>query len=326
MLRFGCSQVVVERIDPLVNPGMTPSPHMHQVVGGNAFAPSMPSTDISKLATCNTCHFLEDFSNYWTANIYFRARNGTYKRVPQIANQFNDGDNAGITLYYTSPDAKATTAFQPGFRMLTGDPMRRTSEGFDKNMQQCYRCYTAPNWGGSPYPPCMDPKYDTDHFPQQPCAGGIRSNIIFPQCWDGKSLDSPDHRAHVVHPVSGPAAFPVVNITCPASHPVHVPQLMYEVMWDTTSFNNKDDWPLDGSQPFVLSNNDTTGYGQHGDYVFGWKDDSLQRAMDSACYLRNCSLLTEQPPKAKNLCNVPVTVDEDIDGWMDELPMDGTGS
>lgn len=80
------------------------------------------------------------------------------------------------------------------------------------------------------YSPCMDPKYDTDHFPTQPCAGGIRSNIIFPQCWDGKNLDSPDHRAHVVHPISGPAAFPVVNITCPASHPVHIPQLMYEVI------------------------------------------------------------------------------------------------
>jgi hypothetical protein len=30
MLRFGCSQVVIDRIDPLVNPGVAPSPHMHQ--------------------------------------------------------------------------------------------------------------------------------------------------------------------------------------------------------------------------------------------------------------------------------------------------------
>jgi hypothetical protein len=28
MLRFGCSQVVIDRIDPLVNPGQAPSPHM----------------------------------------------------------------------------------------------------------------------------------------------------------------------------------------------------------------------------------------------------------------------------------------------------------
>lgn len=29
-LRFGCSQLVVERLDPLVNPGLNPTPHMHQ--------------------------------------------------------------------------------------------------------------------------------------------------------------------------------------------------------------------------------------------------------------------------------------------------------
>ena len=34
LLRFSCSQLVVERLDPLVNPGVTGSPHLHQVIGG----------------------------------------------------------------------------------------------------------------------------------------------------------------------------------------------------------------------------------------------------------------------------------------------------
>jgi len=83
----------------------------------------MPVTDIAKLATCTTCHFDQDFSNYWTANLYFRARNGSYKRVPQVANQFNDDDNAGITIYYTSPGPKLTTAFRP-VRHLVGSRSR----------------------------------------------------------------------------------------------------------------------------------------------------------------------------------------------------------
>jgi hypothetical protein len=62
MLRFGCSQVVIDRIDPLVNPGQAPSPHMHQVVGGDAFNVSMASTDIAKLADCTTCSYSEDVS------------------------------------------------------------------------------------------------------------------------------------------------------------------------------------------------------------------------------------------------------------------------
>lgn len=36
-LRFACSQLVIERTDPLVNPGMAPTPHMHQIVGGDSF-------------------------------------------------------------------------------------------------------------------------------------------------------------------------------------------------------------------------------------------------------------------------------------------------
>ena len=87
-LRFGCSQITIERLDPLVNPGLVGTPHTHQVVGGDAFKPSMPSSDISKIASCTTCGPADDLSNYWTANLYFKARNGTYKRVPQVPNRY----------------------------------------------------------------------------------------------------------------------------------------------------------------------------------------------------------------------------------------------
>ncbi len=91
----------------------------------NAFAAEMPVSDISKLANCTTCHFTADLSNYWTANLYFRARNGSYKRVPQMANQFNEGDNGGITIYYTSPGANKTTAFKPVSCSPHGVPVPR---------------------------------------------------------------------------------------------------------------------------------------------------------------------------------------------------------
>jgi hypothetical protein len=74
----------------------------------------MPVADISELATCTTCAFAEDKSNYWTANMYFRAQNGTYKRVPQMANRFMTGANGGITVYYVAPNNGAkVTAFKP---------------------------------------------------------------------------------------------------------------------------------------------------------------------------------------------------------------------
>jgi len=85
MLRFACSQLVVERTDPLVNPGMKYTPHLHQIVGGDAFNITMdPSNDIAQLSKCTSCSFTQDKSNYWTAVMFFKAKNGTYTRVPQV--------------------------------------------------------------------------------------------------------------------------------------------------------------------------------------------------------------------------------------------------
>jgi hypothetical protein len=47
VVRFHCSQLVVERLDPLVDPGLIPSSHVHQIVGGVCKLPlkSTPVTD-----------------------------------------------------------------------------------------------------------------------------------------------------------------------------------------------------------------------------------------------------------------------------------------
>jgi hypothetical protein len=125
LLRFSCSQLVIERLDPLVNPGTLQSPHLHQIIGGNAFNASMdPSVSPADLATCTTCTFAEDFSNYWTAVIFFRARNGTFKRVPIKGNSGFESSSGGMTVYYTptlkNGAGKTVTAFKKGFRMLVG--------------------------------------------------------------------------------------------------------------------------------------------------------------------------------------------------------------
>ena len=56
----------------------------------------------------------------------------------------------------------------------------------------------------------------------------------------------------------------------------------------------------------------STGYANHGDYVFGWQGDALQRALDSPCY-QNCPTLKTQNAAAMNQCTVPRVVKEEID-------------
>ncbi|KAL7622551.1 hypothetical protein AAE478_008058 [Parahypoxylon ruwenzoriense] len=301
MMRFSCSQLVVDRLDPLVNPGSIPSPHLHQIVGGNSFNASMdPAThDLPTASTCTSCTFSEDFSNYWTAVLYFRARNGTFKRVPQYPSEGLKADG-GITVYYIpSPDRQTkVTAFKPGFRMLVGDALLR-SPGTARKV--CHRCMPAS--GDNSNLNCASP--DSQTLPKDFCVGGIRSVITFPTCWDGKNTDSADHRSHVAYPSSGSSDTSVV---------------MLEVMWDTRPFNDKDLWPEDGSQPFVWSTGDKDGFSQHGDYVFGWEGDSLQRAMDARCNGDVCSTLKTQSSEEAMKCTKPRVVKEDFDGWVTEIP------
>jgi hypothetical protein len=119
------------------------------------------------------------------------------------------------------------TAFKPGFRMLVGDAGLQERRGMQK--QLCHRCLGAEyDQGGAP---CTGS--DTVTLPEGFCGGGIRTTVTFPTCWDGKNIDSPDHKSHVAYPEVG--TFESTG-TCPESHPVHLPQLMYEVMWDVRVF------------------------------------------------------------------------------------------
>ncbi len=65
----------------------------------------------------------------------------------------------------------------------------------------------------------------------------------------------------------------------------------------------------------MLSTFDTTGYGQHADYVFGWKGDALQRAMDAnGCFSATCGNQKSQDISVAKKCVIPKTVHEEVDG------------
>ena len=129
-LRFGCSTLSIQRLDPIVEPGAVPSAHLHQIVGGNAFNATMDG-DVGERGSCTTCTFSEDFSNYWTAVLFFKHANSTYKRVPIMQNTaLPNGINGGMTVYYTQQDFSSNgnqkiTSFKP----VCGGPPSLASYG-----------------------------------------------------------------------------------------------------------------------------------------------------------------------------------------------------
>ncbi|KAJ2930305.1 hypothetical protein H1R20_g6751, partial [Candolleomyces eurysporus] len=285
-----------------------------------------PSLDLPSLATCTTCRFKENKSNYWTAVMYFKHTNGSYIRVPQIPNHIVGSPNGGMTVYYIQhPDGGKITAFPKGFRMITGDPRYRksmyTNEREGEYWSTSFRCWqtTGPYDYSNSHAIGPGP-FDSVHLPTRKCPGGIRTNTFFPACWDGVNLDTPDHKSHVafyknVNPASG---LFLSNGVCPSTHPIHIPALFFETVWDTKELNKL--WPEDkwekGEQPYVLSMGDPTGYGHHGDYVFGWEGDALQRAMDKCTTIRgrptDCTELTIQTDEEMNACAQAPRVDEKI--------------
>jgi len=87
-------------------------------------------------------------------------------------------------------------------------------------------------------------------------------------CWDGINLDSPDHKSHMAYPSRYNGG------NCPSSHPVRLPGVFFEAFYAVDKFPHGE-----GTQPFVLSNGDPTGYGFHGDFVNGWDTDVVRNTL-----------------------------------------------
>ena len=57
-----------------------------------------PKIGYSDEATCTTCQFAEDFSNYWTPQLFYHAQSGSFIPVPVVGD--GNDQHGGMTVYY----------------------------------------------------------------------------------------------------------------------------------------------------------------------------------------------------------------------------------
>jgi hypothetical protein len=127
----------------------------------------------------------------------------------------------------------------------------------------------------------------------------LRAEVYFPSCWDGKNLDTPDHKSHMAYPAIGDYNGGV----CPESHPVALFSIFFEFFYDTGSFPDL---------KFAFANADPTAYGFHGDFMMGWTDRALLQTAHRDCVgPSDCPKLGNQAGIARNLI-YPAIYEEDI--------------
>jgi hypothetical protein len=219
--------------DPIVFPGKAGASHDHTFVGNRTTNAS--SSYESLRAGATTCTRAADTAAYWVPTLY----HGSTPVLPQ-----------GATIYYRRGTLAPVTTFPNNLRMIAGDAAATAPQGMRVTFWSCGAFSGVPL--SSTVPTCPQGR-----------GSFLRLHIRFPSCWDGRRLDSPDHKSHMAY---------AMGRRCPSTHPVSVPaitQIYRYPRFRTTTL---------GGAEFSLASGGQ--YSAHADFVNSWRPDALQRLVD----------------------------------------------
>ncbi|KAE9401313.1 hypothetical protein BT96DRAFT_992198 [Gymnopus androsaceus JB14] len=310
--------LVTERLDPILSPGKVSS-HTHSILGGSNFGMNVTTAQLRK-SKCTTMPIQQDHSSYWFPTLYFQHKNGSFSDVSlyvvahsMLSSKLILGSSIDY-LYNDAENGKPNTvqAFPDDFRMISGD-MTLRSYNASSYAQQAIT-FLCLNFNG------VSTKYN--FLPPISCPSGIRAQINFPMCWDGKNLDSPDHKSHVAFPSGGPDSGTCNNPAYPVTLPPKAGLLEHRSV-------GRNPWTdaLNSTQPYVYSYGDPFGYGYHADFYNGWDSGVLQNVLNKcACTSAGfgdatcCGDLGVFTLNTSGSCNLTPVVDEKVTGTMPHLP------
>jgi Domain of unknown function (DUF1996) len=221
--------------DPILYPREPGASHSHDFFGNRSTDARSTPEGLRRRAT--TCDVEADRSAYWVPTLRHRGRSVKPRRA---------------RFYYVAVAADPTSV-QPlpeGLRVIAGNETERSSARSPRFAWTC----SGTN------------AFDFARIPR--CRRGSRLvlRLRFPDCWDGRSTDSPDHRSHMAY--GGGSG-------CPASHPVPVPQLRFEIRY-----------PVRGGRATRLSSGPT--WTTHGDFMNAWDPGEFEQRLRACVADESC--------------------------------------
>jgi hypothetical protein len=222
-----CTRTKTAPNDPILMPGMAGMSMQHDFYGSTGTTASSVTTQLVGGPT--SCSTTADGSAYWTPVLF---QNGT-ALIPKAT-----------LIYWRAPvGAQRSVQTVPiGLTMIAGNENALAPQG-KKTVGWTCSGVTQVRLSDSP----------------QDCQAGtfLRLVISFPNCWDGHSLDGAKQTNVVM--MSGRS--------CPSSHPVQIPQIVFHVNYPTSSAAGLTLSVGPHSQGLITT--------EHVDFMNGWNEPVL---------------------------------------------------
>ncbi|SFP62320.1 DUF1996 domain-containing protein [Sphingomonas rubra] len=274
--RFTCTAGRNGADDPIVYAAVpNGSPHDHQFFGNSLIRfdstyetlRATPITDLSKFTCLNPLNK----SGYWISDML----NGDGKVVrPDV-----------VTIYYKRwprSDPRCLRSDRPGINFCVGI-IRGLRYIFGADMVTG----TVPT--GNFYYQCLEGANSSKGEPDLVAVGPhcgtapgsrVQAHIQSPNCWDGKLLDSANHRSHVADFRDRDEAGNYVGDHCPASHPWILPRFELGAIYTLDdTFNRSGSW-TPGTKTWTYSSDvmfgmpvRRPGSTLHSDWDGAWNDE-----------------------------------------------------
>lgn len=217
--------------DPIVYPDTEGAAHRHHFFGNTTT--NFETTTETLEAGGTTCDRPEDLAAYWVPALY---DNGVELPPEEVH------------IYYRNINVKDESSIVPfpsGLRMIAGTANHPEAPSHRRTAE--WSCVHAADNNGTPGIPAT-------------CNGEtLLAVITFPSCWDGVNLTTPD-QSHMTYPWQNTDR----PRSCPASHPVVLPELTEHVRYDPVS---------DDQTGLTLSSG--VGDTLHADFWNAWDEEML---------------------------------------------------